>query len=579
MARINFHKISFQNFMSYGNYETVVELDKSKLTLIQGVNGSGKTTTFLALSYNLFGKTFNKAVKTSLINKKNKKGLLTKCWFSIGEDDYCLVRGEKPSILKLEKNGKEIDIDGDSREFQKKLETEILQFDLKTFTRLICLGYNYVRFFELTTQERREFIESVLDLNELSELSKKVKELQKKDSDELIQANLILNGKQSNKEILEKQLDSLSKDNDSIIQQYIEEIEAKKQQNTKIHDEILSLKKKYEESTKFVSEIESNITKEQTKQNKFNQQNSVNKHTLENNLKLIDFLKNHEECPTCKQHIDKSFAEDQIASLGKQNKKLNDEIDKANAEINASNIIIQSNKKDLQEYNEQIKQISQIVTKNKADFANNESRMNELKKQIEKIKNNTNIKELKESIQTAIAYIKEFQDKISKLEKRISIYKTVLEILSDSGVKKSIIDNYINIIIDKVNEYLEDFNCGFDFFMDNEFNETINLDYHDDVKYENLSAGQKQRLDLSIFLTFREIAQLRSKVSTNILLMDEILDESLDQDGVEQLINIFKKQNGLNIFAVSHRAPEQFFNTTLRVNKEKFGFSRMTLIS
>lgn len=576
MSRIIFHKITFQNFMSYGNYDSSIELDKNKLTLIQGENGVGKTTALLALSYNLFGKTFNKALKSSLINKKNKKGLLTRSWFTIGDKEYFVERGEKPSIFRVAVNGREMDIDGDSREFQKKFETEILQFDLKTFTRLICLGYNYVRFFELSTPERREFIESVLDLGTLSDMSKQVKEFQKQDSDDLIKYNLLLNGKISNKEIYEKQLETLSKDNELIIKQQNDKILSLTQANNDIKSKILSEKDEYE---KLKTDID--ILKKQIEDDKIKYRNiiiDINKYQqlVDNNNNLIKFFTEHDKCPTCNQNIDKTFSDTQIASLTTQNFNTTNKINELKSESNGINEFITVNNNDLMKLNNILQERVKLITSLKSDYKNNDVIINECKIYIEKSKNNSNITELKDNIQKCVDYINDIQAKISKLQHRIAIYKSTIDILGETGVKKALIDNYIDIINAKVNEYLEDFGCTFDFSMDSEFNETINLDFHDDVKYENLSAGQKQRLDISIFLAFREIAQLRSKTSANILLLDEILDSNLDDDGVCKIIDILLKQSNINILAISHNNTcKELCENVITIKKEKYGFSRI----
>lgn len=576
MSRIIFHKIQFQNFMSYGNYETTLDLDKDKLTLIQGDNGAGKTTALLALAYNLFGKTFNKAAKSSLINKKNKKGLLTRCWFSIGDNEYFIERGDKPAIFNVVVNGKPLDINGDSRDFQKKLETEILQFDLKTFTRLICLGYNYIRFFELSTIERREFIESVLDLNVLSDMTKKVKEYHKQDSDDLIKYNLLLNGKISNKEIYESQFAKLSESNEQQIKDYEIKINDLINQNNKIKTEILQEKSNYDNINTNIQNIKKDIETDNLKLTELQKKIYNIENIINGNSDLKKFLNSNDKCPTCHQNINKEYSNHVIDELNKQDNKLKTQLDSLNGEKNSIKIILDNNNKDVNELNKQLQEKINIITKQKTIYKSNDVNITEYSKNIEKLKNNADTQELKNNIQKTLKDINEFESKISKLNLRLEIYKETLNILSDTGVKKALIDNYIDIIINKVNEYLEAFDCTFDFVMDSEFNETINLDFHDEVKYENLSAGQKQRLDLSIFLAFREIAQLRSKTSTNILLMDEILDQNLDEDGVCKIIDILLKQNNINIIAISHNANcKEMFENVITVKKEKYGFSRM----
>ena len=576
MSRIVFHKIEFQNFMSYGNYISSIELDKNKLTLIQGENGVGKTTALLALSYNLFGKTFNKAVKSSLINKKNKKGLLTRSWFSIGENNYFIERGEKPSIFRVEMNGQEIEIDGDSREFQKKLENEILQFDLKTFTRLICLGYNYIRFFELSTPERREFIESVLDLGSLADMSKQIKEFQKTDSDSLVRYELMLNGKRSNKEIYEKQLETLSKDNENIIKTNKAKLNDLIKENQNIKEKVLEIKSNMEDYSSKIKDIQKTVNDNQERLNKAKSEAVKNNTLISNNNSMIEFLNNRDNCPTCKQSIDINFKKNQIDSLNEQNNKLNKNNSELKGLANGIIEVISNFNDELKILNEKYVSLNSEISGYKTKFQSNDIIIKETENIIKNAENNGNINDVKKEIELAIKDISDFENKIEVLKLKLDIYKSTLEILSETGVKKALINNYIDIINAKVNEYLEDFGCSFDFIMDNEFNETINLDFHDDVKYENLSAGQKQRLDLSIFLAFREIAQLRSKSSANILLLDEILDTNLDDDGVCKIIDILGKQDKINILAISHNSTcKELFENVITIRKKKYGFSEI----
>lgn len=562
--------------MSYGNYTSAIDLDKNKLTLIQGDNGAGKTTALLALAYNLFGKTFNKATKANLINKKNKKGLLTRSYFSIGDNNYCIERGEKPSIFRVVCNDKEVDIDGDSREFQKKLENEILQFDLKTFTRLICLGYDYIRFFELTTQERREFIESVLDLNVISEMSKQIKEFQKTDSDNLVKYELYLNGKRSNKEIYEQQLETLSKDNAAMIEDYKTKIKTLEDSN---NDLTLKYKQLEEESYKVnkeYKEIESLIDDNKNKIENIKIEFGKIKVKKDNNLQAIEFYNKHSDCPTCHQKIEETFRQHTIELLEKENKEFEANVAEMKSLASSYTEVINNFSVQAKEIKDKILDFNSKISGYKQEIISNNKSITETKELLNKAENNSNITEIKSNIQEIIKDIEDFENKIKTLQLRLSIYKDTLVILSENGVKKAIIDNYIDIINAKVNEYLEDFDCSFDFEMNSDFDETIKLDFHDEVKYESLSAGQKQRLDLSIFLAFREIAQLRSKSSANILLMDEILDSNLDEAGVSKIIDILQKQSNINIFAISHNSTcKELFENVINIRKKKYGFSEI----
>lgn len=576
MSRVVFHRIEFQNFMSYGNYTSAIQLDKNRLTLIQGDNGAGKTTALLALAYNLFGKTFNKATKANLINKKNKKGMVTRSWFSIGNDNYFIERGEKPSIFRVTCNDKELDVDGDSRDFQKRLENEILQFDLKTFTRLICLGYDYIRFFELTTQERREFIESVLDLSNLSEMSKKIKELYKEDSDLLVKYELNLNGKRSNKEIYEKQFETLSKDNESMIVDYKNKIQSLTDANAELLRKYQDLENESYNVNKEYKDIDALVEENRTKVANIRVEFEKIRLKKNNNIQAIEFYNKHSDCPTCHQKIEDSFRKHTIELLEKENKEFDNNIEEFKTLVKSYNEVIDNFSEQSKVLRDKLQEYNSKISGYKQEIVSNNKLITETKELLNKAENNGNLAEVKTNIEEVLKDISDFEHKIDVLNLRIKIYKDTLVILSENGVKKAIIDNYIDIINSKVNEYLEDFGCSFDFSMDSEFDETIRLDFRDDVKYESLSAGQKQRLDLSIFLSFREIAQLRSKSSANILLLDEILDTNLDDDGVSKIIDILLKQDKINILAISHNSTcKELFENVINIKKKKYGFSEI----
>ncbi|MBO7044273.1 AAA family ATPase [bacterium] len=562
--------------MSYGNYTSAIQLDKNRLTLIQGDNGAGKTTALLALAYNLFGKTFNKATKANLINKKNKKGMVTRSWFSIGNDNYFIERGEKPSIFRVTCNDKELDVDGDSRDFQKRLENEILQFDLKTFTRLICLGYDYIRFFELTTQERREFIESVLDLSNLSEMSKKIKELYKEDSDLLVKYELNLNGKRSNKEIYEKQFETLSKDNESMIVDYKNKIQSLTDANAELLKKYQDLENESYNVNKEYKDIDALVEENRTKVANIRVEFEKIRLKKNNNIQAIEFYNKHSDCPTCHQKIEDSFRKHTIELLEKENKEFDDNIEEFKTLAKSYNEVIDNFSEQSKVLRDKLQEYNSKISGYKQEIVSNNKLITETKELLNKAENNGNLAEVKANIEEVLKDISDFEHKIDVLNLRIKIYKDTLVILSENGVKKAIIDNYIDIINSKVNEYLEDFGCSFDFSMDSEFDETIRLDFRDDVKYESLSAGQKQRLDLSIFLSFREIAQLRSKSSANILLLDEILDTNLDDDGVSKIIDILLKQDKINILAISHNSTcKELFENVINIKKKKYGFSEI----
>ena len=296
-----------------------------------------------------------------------------------------------------------------------------------------------------------------------------------------------------------------------------------------------------------------------------------------NNLQAIEFYNKHSDCPTCHQKIEETFRKHTIELLEKENKEFESNVTEMKTLASSYSEVIDNFSEQSKELKSKLLEFNSKISGYKQEIISNNRIITETKELLLKAENNSNITDIKTNIENIIKDITDFERKIELLKLRIQIYKDTLEILSENGVKKAIIDNYIDIINAKVNEYLEDFDCSFDFEMNSEFDETIKLDFHDEVKYESLSAGQKQRLDLSIFLAFREIAQLRSKSSANILLMDEILDSNLDETGVSKIIDILQKQANINIFAISHNSTcKELFENVINIKKKKYGFSEIS---
>lgn len=571
MSRIIFNYIEFKNFMSYGNNLTHIDFN-NEITLIKGKNGAGKTTILLALSYCLFGKTFNKANKIDLINKKNKKDLFARCQFQVGADTYILERGDKPAILNLWKNNNLVEIDGDSREFQKKLENDILKFSLSDFTSLICLGYNYVRFFELGAQARRDFIENILNLNHISEMASKLKEFQKKDSDTLIQYNVLLSGREKIKAEYITLFEEAKQSSEVKIKELKDKLFNYQKELNDLNQNSEFLLKDAQIIESKIKEFKTELTNYEQKAIDLNSKQKILQSKKEENNKQIQFFEHTSKCPTCSQLISESFCKEKINELNNQIETYDNEINDLTRQIS---LIKQGWSAKKQEINEHEVKLNDTKVKLNADRTKIVFNTTEIQN-IEKELGKTNTNDFEEKLKVIEKEIEAYQQNIQKIQKRLEIYKEAQEVLSDKGFKESLINNYIDSINSKVNDYLTKLGCQFRIEIDSGFNETIYLDYHDEVKYESLSAGQKQRLDMSMFLTFKHIAQMRSEVSTNILLIDEIIDANLDDDGISDLLDIFKEQKNMNIFIISHKDICDKIDNMIIVKKENYGFSEIT---
>lgn len=575
MSRIVFNRIDFKNFQSFGNNLTTINLDKDQISLICGTNGSGKTCVIQTISYALFGKSLTGITKSALINNKNKKGLWVQLTFTIGKDVYILTRGDKPAILELSKNGESLPIDGDSRIFQKRLEDDILKFTFNTFKQLVCLGSEFTRFFRMTAAERRTFIEGILDLQIISNMSSLAKEDLKSTKKQLEEYDIEKRQKESNLKIYEEEQE---KEN----QNRTERKEALLDEQTQISLEVAQLFKEEKE-------LEPNIAHYSTKENE--ETEAYNKlysklvqlsNELKNaNDKIKDlqteelFYKEHSVCPTCQQTIGEDFIKRKLSSIS----KTKDEIDNQIHQIKALGA---EERERCNNHTEMKKKWSsaklEALSRQSAIKASIESKQNRQKAIDNEIKTLDQVKP-GGNRSMVIATLKDEIDvlstKIKNYNMRMDVYNDIIQILSDSGVKQAIITNYIDYINQQLAVYLERFNFNFSIEFDGEFNDTILMDFREPVPYESLSEGQKARLEFCILMVWRDIARTRNSVSTNLLSIDELFDSALDDSGMQDMIDVLKGEDG-NIFIISHKNVKSMFEHIYEITKEKYGFSELT---
>lgn len=575
MSRIVFNKIEFKNFQSFGNDITVVDLDKEQISLICGTNGSGKTCVIQTISYALFGRSLTGITKSALINNKNKRNLWVRLTFTLPDGVYTLTRGDKPAILELQKNGEDVPVDGDSRIFQKKLEDEILKFDFKAFKQLVCLGSEFTRFFRMTAAERRTFIEGILDLQVISEMSTLAKEDLKTTKKQLEEYDIQYRQKESNLKIYEEEQE---KENQNLTER-----------KEKLLDERAQLAVEITNLTKEQQELEPKLTHYSTKEKEevdaYNESYAklikLSSELKARNEKLKDydteiaFYKEHSVCPTCHQTIGEDFIKRKL-------KEIDSNRDQLVVEIEQIKNLGTEERSNCNNHSEMKKKWSDakidILSRESAIKSSIESKENRQKA----IDNEINtLEQVKPggSRSTIISGLKDeiidLSTKIKNYTTRIEVYNTVIQILSDSGVKQAIVTNYIDYINQQLAVYLDRFNFNFSIEFDSEFNDTILMDFREPVPYESLSEGQKARLEFCILMVWRDIARTRNSVSTNLLSIDELFDSALDDSGMQDMIDVLKGEDG-NIFIISHKNVKSMFEHIYEITKEKYGFSTLT---
>ena len=563
---IIFKSIKYKNFLSSGNYFTEIPLNKNKSTLIVGHNGAGKSTMLDAISFALFGKPHRRISKNQLINSINQKQALTEVEFSIGKAEFKIVRGIRPNIFEIWKDGSMINQSSHSLEYQKILEQNILKLNHKSFHQVVVLGSSsFIPFMQLNAGHRRNVIEDLLDINIFSKM------------------NIILRERNS---LLKENISRIN--NDTIIvkskieqqTKYIRDIAALTEENKKKYESQIKnarnrIKKLQDENNDLSSQLESNTSSDELKKlqeqkNKIIADVAGIKQEMKAIAKRGMFFEKHDECPTCEQPIknkeilitqtkneayqvqsslnlaenNSTVINNQISELEEIIKDVKEKTDTINANNREINSLNKSND-ELQSYLES--EVSADLTGAKND--------------LEKLNND------KESL---------FEEKL-RLNEQYGYNNVIAEMLRDTGIKTKIIKQYLPVINKLVNQYLQVLDFFVSFNLDENFDETIRSRHRDDFTYDSFSEGEKQRIDLSLLFTWRQIAKMKNSVSTNLLVLDETFDSSLDHDGIENLLKIlYTLDEGSNTFIISHKGDilDGKFESKIEFYKDK-NFSKI----
>lgn len=569
---ITFKKIRFRNFLSTGNTFTEIDFNSSKTTLIIGSNGSGKSTILDALCFGLFNKAFRKITKGQLVNSTNEKESLVEVEFNVNSIDWKIRRGIKPSIFEIYKNGIIMDQLASSNEQQEWLEKNVLKMGYKSFTQIVILGSaSFIPFMQLSSSNRRDIVEDLLDIKIFSSMNTIVKEKLKTTNDklkELISEHYVVNEKIRMQKEFIKEIEKNSKD---IINKKEFEIES-------LQNEVDTLVNKNIDLTKFIEDnLQPNIDELVDSKKTLKKLNTI-KAKLEQKIQNIveehKFFEDNTICPTCTQSIDNKFRLDKIEDIQKKSKELNDGYKELENTINVE-----------QERDEKFVTYSTEINKFNNEISNNNVKVSGINRQIKNLRNE--VQEITEQIQnrnTENDKLESFKKQLTKLENNrsklkqlISYYEFAQNLLKDGGVKAKIIKKYLPLMNQQINKYLQMMDLFINFTLDEEFTENIKTPIHEDFSYSSFSEGEKMRINLSLLFTWREIAKMKNSVSTNLLILDEVFDSSLDGTGIEYFSKIIRYViTDANIMVISHKTDEMIdlFDRTIRFEKVK-GFSKI----
>ena len=566
---ITFKYARWKNFLSTGNTFTEIQLDRNPSTLIIGENGAGKSTILDALCFGLFGKPFRQISKGQLINTINAGGTIVEIEFETQNKNVKVVRGIKPNKFEIWVDGNMINQSANARDYQKHLEQQILKLNYRSFTQVVILGSStFIPFMQLKSQARREVVEDILDIKIFSLM------------------NLILKGKVKslNADISENQYQvDLNKEKVELQEKYIEDVERNK-------DTILSQKATLRDGNEeevFNRKAEANrITEEnQTLLNAMSGENAAiekrdklkdiqftikDKHNRHE--QMISFLEDNDVCPTCEQDIDEAFKTKAIAQRSEQVKELTEGLLQMKTEMDKAN-------SKLKEY----KDIAKVMNDNSITLAKLYSGIAELEKfnatlteEIRQLESGDVTKTDYEKLDNLKKMCYTLESTKSKLREDMVYFDVARNLLQDTGIKTKIIKQYLPIMNKLINTYLSSMDFFVNFNIDENFNETIKSRFRDDFTYANFSEGEKMRIDLALLFTWRAIAKMKNSTNTNLLILDEIFDSSLDTDGTDAFLKILGTFDKENVFVISHKQDMLFdkFRHTIKFHKER-NFSKV----
>ncbi len=566
-----FRYVRWKNILSTGNYFTEMKLDNRDNTLIVGANGSGKSTMLDALCFSLFGKPFRNVNKPQLLNSINQKDCVVEVEFDINNKSYKVIRGIKPNKFEIYQDGELLNQDAAMKDYQEFLEKFILKMNYKSFTQIVILGSaSFTPFMQLSASDRRSIIEDLLDIQIFSTMNSIAKERLSGNKDEITQKKYDIDLANQKYDLQKRHIDDLKQNNEDKVKEYDTEIQLHNDTVSSLLSNVEALTAKTEELQLVVaSKIDTEV-----KVKKITKLESQIESNLSKFQKDISFFQSHDDCPTCRQAIADSFKQEEL-------KTLNTKVTECEHGLSELEKKLLEEQKKLNSINETQK----LINQKQVEIATTNTTISETNKMIARLQKLVNeLRESKTETKKEEQSLKELKDSLSELQEHLKVlieektyYEAASTLLKDGGIKSKIIKQYLPIINKLVNKYLASLDFFVNFNLDESFKETIKSRHRDEFSYHNFSEGEKQRIDMALMLTWRAIAKLRNSANTNLLILDETFDSSLDTNGTEELMKILHMLEDVNLFVISHKGDvlQDKFMNVIRFVKEK-NFSRIS---